>query len=146
MNEEAFHKSRRMFVQLEGSFWLAKPEDTRSHEEWFQENFKDYDESWLFKYVRGFFDNSGVYLYIQTKGSKWDVTPQVLIAAPAIVWHLHFMTLEPDLKLQLPRGLPVYGGMVPTIPGVRWAPKCNLGLTTGSITEPPKQRHLVSVT
>ena len=134
--EEEFHRTRRMFVKNGKTLLVARLGDPRSHEEWFK-SYKD-SEGWMRSYVRGFFDINGVYLYIQTDGSKWDVTEQVVQEAPKIVWGLHMLKLKMShLYLDLLDGLPVYGGMVPGALGTRWFPKCNLGLRTGELIDFP---------
>ncbi len=132
--EEAFHRSRRMFVVLNKTIMYAPYNDRRSHEEWFK-NYKCSD-NWMTTFVRGFFDKRGVFLYQQTDGSKWDVTDLVIATAPYLAWSLNEFSSQ--LNLGVPKGHPLYGGMVPSIPGTLWTPKCNLGLKVGDILVPPK--------
>ena len=119
--EEAFHVSRRMFVKIGNILHIAYEGDRRSHEEWFK------DRGWnaaMEHCVRGFVDSRGVFLYQQTKGSKWDVTDDVLKHSAMVVERLSQI-------LNLPKGLPVYAGMVPSVPGALWQPKCRIeGLST----------------
>jgi hypothetical protein len=111
--ERDWHRTRRMFVFHNNKLIIAGLLDDRGHREWFA------SEGWAFAYehdVRGFYDETGVYLY---RGADYRCDAEVE------------QTVEYDGSLFegiVAAGTPIYGGMVPGEMGVRWQPIKQLGV------------------
>ncbi len=133
--EEAFHRTRRMFVRRNSTLIVCRPDDPRSHEQWFEDEQRGILKGvpWnelLYTCVRGFFNRKGIFLFQATPKNKWDLTPLVHEQAPSILFALGLMQSNPDLNppLGMRKNLPVFGGMNPGAPGTLWLPMARLDL------------------
>lgn len=114
--ERDWHRTRRMLVLIDGFWFVAPPDDERGHREWFADSHVEHAYETC---VRGFIDETGVYLY---KGSDYRLDDDVRGACEHDVAGLWIIAKYDryGLSLLLRSGMPVYGGMVPGKLGERW--------------------------
>lgn len=113
--ERVWHRSRRAIVFHNGELRFNDKGDERGHREWF------IDAGWYTAYegsVRGFIDETGVYLY----QGEYMVTDRVRATAKHLI-------ANPLWPTGVAAGLPVFGGMLKSDVIGRWEPLEKLGVT-----------------
>lgn len=126
---ELFHRSRRMFVIIEGKLLLADPNVPYSHAEWFEkERWLSQDsDSFMEDNVRGFVDTEGIYAYV---GYDFRTSPLVEKLLTA-----YFILQQFVVKLDAKRDTRLFTGMQKQDGGGKFMPQKYLGTVVDFLGE-----------